>query len=49
MYIGCNWSKSLKFLLENESVSVDYIKSGAYGMFNEQFSTMRSMRPVLLN
>ncbi|MBU3071985.1 DUF692 family protein [Clostridium estertheticum] len=49
MYIGCNWSKSLKFLLEKESVSVDYIKSGAYGTFNEQFSIMRSMRPVLLH
>ncbi|MBU3134313.1 DUF692 family protein [Clostridium gasigenes] len=49
MYIGCNWSKALKYLIEKEAVSVDYIKSGAYGTFNEQFSTMRSMRPVLLH
>ena len=49
MYIGCNWSKALKFLIEKDSVKIDYIKSGAYGTFNEQFSNMRSMRPILLH
>jgi uncharacterized protein len=49
MYIGCNWSKALKFLIEKNAVNIDYIKSGAYGAFNEQFSTMRSMHPILLH
>ena len=43
MYIGCNWSKALKFLLEKDAVKVDYIKTGSYGNFNEQFPTMRSI------
>jgi uncharacterized protein (UPF0276 family) len=49
MYIGCNWSESLKFLLEKDAVKVDYIKSGAWGTFNEDFAVMRSMRPILLH
>lgn len=49
MYIRCNWSKALKFLLEREEVKIDYIKSGAYGNFNELFPVMRSMRPILLH
>lgn len=49
MYIGCNWSRALKFLLEREEINIDYIKSGAYGDFNELFSTMRSMKPILLH
>lgn len=49
MYIGCNWSKALKFILEKDATKLDYIKSGAYGTFNEQFSTMRSIRPILLH
>lgn len=49
MYIGCNWSKPLQFLIEKDEIKVDYIKSGAYGSFNEQFLAMRSMRPILLH
>lgn len=49
MYIGCNWSKALKTLLENNTVKVDYVKSGAFGNFDKEFETMRSMRPVLLH
>lgn len=49
MYFGCNWSKSLKSLLEKDTVKIDYIKSGAFGTFNEEFLTMRSMRPILLH
>jgi len=49
MKIGCNWSKALKVLLEKEVVNVDYIKTGAYGYFNEEFSTIRSLRPILLH
>ncbi|MCX7884281.1 MAG: DUF692 family protein [Caloramator sp.] len=49
MYIGCNWSKALKFLLENNEVNLDYIKTGAYGNFYEMFFTMRSIRPILLH
>lgn len=49
MDIGCNWSKALKTLLENNAVKVDYVKSGAFGNFDKEFETMRSMRPVLLH
>lgn len=49
MFIGCNWSKALRELLEKEIVNVNYVKSGAYGNFNEEFPTMRSLRPVLLH
>lgn len=47
MNIGCNWSEALKFLLEREAVKIDYIKSGTYGSFNEEFSTMRSKKDSL--
>ncbi|KHD38590.1 hypothetical protein NL50_03555 [Clostridium acetobutylicum] len=49
MYIGCNWSKALKFLLEKDEVKIDYIKAGAYGDFENEFSTMRSMKPILIH
>ena len=49
MRIGCNWSDALKILIEKGTVKVDYIKSGSYGSFNEQFSTMRSMCPLLIH
>lgn len=49
MRIGCNWSKALKYLLENGDVKIDYIKSGAYGTFDEEFNTMRSFRPILIH
>lgn len=49
MYIGCNWSRALKYLLKKDAVKIDYIKSGAYGLFDEEFSTMSSLRPILLH
>ncbi len=49
MYIGCNWSKTLKNLIERDAVKVAYIKAGAYGTFNEQFTKMKSLRPILLH
>ncbi|MDP4177570.1 MAG: DUF692 family protein [Bacillota bacterium] len=49
MNIGCNWSNALRYLLEKDAVKIDYVKSGAFGGFDEQFSVMRSMRPVLLH
>src|SRR5471030_991450 len=49
MYIGCNWSKALKMLLDKDAVKIDYIKSGAFGAFNEEFKTMSSLRPILLH
>ena len=49
MYFGCNWSKALKSLLEKDAVKIDYIKAGAFGTFNEEFLTMRAMRPILLH
>ncbi len=33
MYIGCNWSKALKLLIEKNSIRIDYIKSFGYGNF----------------
>lgn len=49
MYIACNWSKALEILLEKNTIKLDYIKSGAYGNFNEDFEKMRSLRPILLH
>ena len=49
MYIGCNWSNALGFLITKEEVNVDYIKTGVYGNFSELFPTMRSKRPILLH
>lgn len=49
MYIGCNWSKALKFLIEKNSIRIDYIKSFGYGNFKEDFKMMRSMRPILVH
>lgn len=49
MYVGCNWSKALKTLLENNAVKVDYVKSGVFANFDKEFETMRSMRPILLH
>lgn len=49
MYVGCNWSKALQLLLEEDRIKMDYIKAGAYGDFNNQFSIMRSMKPILLH
>lgn len=49
IYIGCNWSEALKYLLERDAVQLDYIKAGVFGRFNEQFINMRSLRPVLLH
>ncbi|MCR3760940.1 DUF692 family protein [Clostridium felsineum] len=49
MYIGCNWSNSLKFLIEKNEVKIDYIKSGVYGDFMGQFSNIRSITPILLH
>ncbi|MCR3760891.1 multinuclear nonheme iron-dependent oxidase [Clostridium felsineum] len=49
MLIGCNFSKHLKFLLEKEEIEVDYIKAGAYGDFDEEYSIMRSFKPILVH
>ncbi|WP_010296868.1 DUF692 family multinuclear iron-containing protein [Clostridium senegalense] len=49
MYVGCNWSKALHLLLEEDRIKIDYIKAGAYGDFNNQFSIIRSMKPILLH
>ncbi|MCL2255118.1 MAG: DUF692 family protein [Lachnospiraceae bacterium] len=47
--IGCNWSLELFDLITNQQVSVDYIKTGAFGAFDEYFQTMRSLKPILLH
>lgn len=47
--IACNWSATLETLLPEDSGIIDYIKSGAYGSFQEQFEIMRSWKPILLH
>lgn len=47
--IACNWSASLEALLIEEAGIIDYIKTGVYGSFEEQFATIRSYRPILLH
>lgn len=47
--VGCNWSEALAMLLIDKQVSVDYIKAGAYGEFENQFDRMRSLKPILLH
>lgn len=49
MNIGCNWSKYLKELIEQEKVKIDYIKYGFYENFYEEFETMRAIKPILLH
>ncbi|MCK5129386.1 MAG: DUF692 family protein [Clostridiales bacterium] len=49
MKIGCNWSGTLKSLIDSDAVDIDYIKTGAYGDFHAQIDTMLSMHPVLLH
>ena len=47
--LACNWSTALKNLIETQQIDVDYIKAGAYGTFENEFDTMRSLKPVLLH
>jgi len=49
MKIGCNWSEALKFLLEKDTMIIDYIKYGVFKDFYEQFSIIHSMCPTLLH
>jgi hypothetical protein len=47
--IGCNWSWALHALITKNQVNIDYIKTGAFGDFDECFDTMRALKPVLLH
>ena len=47
--IGCNWSHELLALLTAKHVEIDYIKTGAFGLFEQDYVTMRALRPVLLH
>ncbi len=47
--LACNWSQPLKELLDENAVRLDYIKTGVYGSFYEDFETMRSLRPILIH
>ena len=49
MYIGCNWSKALKFLLEKDAVKIDYIKSGAFWSVDEEVLIIRLMLTIFLS
>jgi uncharacterized protein (UPF0276 family) len=39
----------LEILIARDAVKIDYIKSGAYGTFNEEFAKMRALRPIPLH
>lgn len=47
--IACNWSEILGGLLADGQVHIDYIKMGAYGEFEKQFTFVRSLKPILLH
>ena len=47
--LGCNWSRELIQLIQEENMPVDYIKAGAYGLFEAELQNMAAMRPVLLH
>jgi hypothetical protein len=47
--IGCNWSEHLFELLGDNQADIDYIKTGAFGVFESKFETMRALRPVLIH
>jgi len=47
--IACNWSDPLADLIINRQINIDYIKAGAYGEFERQFDTIRSLKPILLH
>lgn len=47
--IACNWSSTLGSLLQQGQADIDYIKTGVYGSFGEQFDTIRSWKPILLH
>lgn len=47
--LGCNWSSQLRKLFSDAAVKLDYIKTGVYGSFYEDFDVMLSLKPVLLH
>jgi uncharacterized protein (UPF0276 family) len=47
--LACNWSRSLRELLDEGIVRIDYIKTGVYGSFYEDIDTMISLHPVLVH
>ncbi len=49
MLLGCNYSKELIELLQENIVDVDYIKLGLYDIYNEALEVSLSLRPVLLH
>ena len=49
MKLGCNWSKQLRQLLDDGTISIDFIKAGVHGGFYEDFEAMRSFKPILLH
>lgn len=49
MKIGCNWSEALKFLLEKDTMKIDYIKYGVFKDFYQQFPIIHSICPILLH
>lgn len=47
--LGCNWSMSLKKLLDEDVVRIDYIKTGVWGSFYDDLEAMLSHCSVLLH
>lgn len=49
MLIACNYSTELITLIQNQRVTIDYIKLALYDMFKEGFEISRTLRSVLLH
>lgn len=47
--IACNWSGALYDLITTKQVDVDYIKTGAFGAFDEHYGTMLAHGSVLIH
>lgn len=49
MLFGCNYSKELVKLIEEDQVDIDYIKLSLYDYFKEGFEISKALRPVLIH
>jgi uncharacterized protein (UPF0276 family) len=49
MKIGCNYSKQLLELIEEDEVSIDYIKIGDFGPFKQSIDEAFLIKPLLIH
>ena len=47
--LACNYSEALMGLINNGRTEIDFIKTGAYGAYEEKIPKMRAVKPVLLH